>query len=291
MRSMPTPERLSPSARDSAAAPVGAGLRSQGATHLGLARLAPRWFLSASTRDLYRHVARLVELGPESEFLLTPSGGGMAVQYLAETTKSAAAGVDPSPELVEAAVAHAREAHLAGRIHYEAASPDDLPYQDAVFDVTIGEVGLGAMVDLSAGIRELVRVTRPLGVVVLIQFTWTGTADPARRAEVARVLGVWPHLLVECKQMLRDAGVVDLYVEDWTDTGGGRQQGTASALAQVGSFRDRALLLWRAWRAWGWPGVRLALYSRGVIHDLIARERVLALSVIKGIRWRGGAEG
>lgn len=287
---MPLPERLSPTAREGSTAPSSAEFRSSGATHLGLARLAPRWFLSASTRDLYRHIARLVELGPESEFLLAPSGGGAAVQYLAETTRAAAAGVDPSPELVETAGARAREAHLAGRIHYEAASPDDLPYQDEVFDVTIGEVGLGAMVDLSAGIRELVRVTRPLGMVVLVQFTWTGAPDPARRAEVAELLGVWPHLLVECKQMLRDAGVVDLYVEDWTDTGGERHQGTTGTLQQMGTLRDRAIVLWRAWRAWGWPGVRLALYSRGVIHDLVARERVLALSVIKGIRWRGATE-
>src|SRR5690606_314134 len=130
-------------------------VRSRGATYLGLTRLAPRGSLSSSTRELYRRIARLVDVGPESELLLAPSAGGLAVQYLAEATGAIASGVDPSPQLVEAAAARAREARLAGRVQYESAALDDLPYQDEVFDLAIGEVGLGAVVDLGAGIREL----------------------------------------------------------------------------------------------------------------------------------------
>lgn len=256
-----------------------------------MTRLAPRGSLSSSTRELYRRIARLVDVGPESELLLAPSAGGLAVQYLAEATGAIASGVDPSPQLVEAAAARAREARLAGRVQYESAALDDLPYQDEVFDLAIGEVGLGAVVDLGAGIRELVRVTRPLGTVVLIQFTWTGEPDPARRAEVAKLLGFWPYLLVECKGMLREAGVVDLHVEDWSDAITVRDKAMAGSLTQLRSVRDRAIMLWRAWRAWGWPGVRLALDSRGLIHDLVVAERVLALSVIKGTRWKAEAEG
>ena len=212
------------------------------------------------------------------------------VQYLAEATGAQVAGVDPSPRLVEAAVARVRESRVAGRVQYEAAALDDLPYQDEVFDVAIGEVGLGAAVELGAGIRELVRATRPRGTVVLIQFTWTGEPDPERRAEVAQTLGVWPYLLVECKRMLREAGVVDLRVEDWTDAVAHRERTMVGPLTQLRSVRDRIAMLWRAWRAWGWQGVRFALESRGLIHDLVVNERVLALTVIRGVKW-GGREG
>lgn len=272
-------------------APSGAGTSLESATYLGLARLAPRWILSASTRDLYRQLSQLIGVGPDSEFLLVPSGRGVAVQYLAEVTGAVGAGVDPDPELVELAVSRAREAGIADRVQYESGELADLPYQDEVFDLAIGEVGLGALGDLERGINELVRVTRPHGTVVLIQFTWTGPADPARRSEVARLLGIRPPLLVECKKMLRAAGVVDLHVEDWTETGGGRHQGTAGALAQVGTLMDRALLLWRAWRSWGTEGISGAVSSRAMVYDLIVRERVLALSVIKGTRWMGEKRG
>jgi hypothetical protein len=260
------------------------------ATHLGLARLAPRRLLSAATDDLYRHLARLVELGPDSEFLVVPCARGLTVQFLAELTDAAGAGVDPDRELVEIAAARARAAHLAGRLHYEVAPPEDLPYQDAVFDVAIGEIGLGAAGDLAAAVRELARITRPMGTVVLIQFTWTGGIDPERREAVVEALGVRPLLLVECKQLLREAGVVDLYVEDWTDAGGGRHPGPLGGVVEGGSLRDRATILWRAWRAWGWGGVRLALRSGGDLRELVVRDRILGLSVIKGVKWKGEAD-
>jgi SAM-dependent methyltransferase len=260
---------------------------SRAPTHLDLARLAPRRLLSSATDDLYRHIARLVELGPDSEFLVASCGRGLAAQLLVETTGAAGAGVDPDPALIELASARAREAHLTGRLHYEAAPLDDLPYQDAVFDVAIGEIGVGAAGDMAAAVRELARVTRPMGTVVLIQFTWTGGVDPERREAVAAALGVRPHLLVECKQLLREAGVVDLYVEDWTDVGSGRHPGPLGVLVEGGSLRDRATILWRAWRGWGWEGVRLALRSGSDLRGLVTRERILGLSVIKGTKWRG----
>lgn len=284
---MSSPDRLSPQAEAAPTAPSRDLAGSRGATHLALTRLAPRWSLSSSTRELYRRITHLVEIGPDSEVLLAPSAAGLTAQYLAEATGAVVSGVDPSPRLVEAAGARAREARLTGRVQYESAALDDLPYQDEVFDVTIGEVGLGAVVDLGAGIRELVRVTRPLGSVILIQFTWTGEPDPERRKEVAELLGFWPYLLVECKGMLRDAGVVDLHVEDWTDTVTTRDRTMAGPLSQLRSVRDRVVMLWRAWRAWGWQGLRFALDSRGVIYDLVVVERVLALTVIRGNRWEG----
>lgn len=286
---MSSPERTSPQLQADHAIPGHRSAEPQGPTLIGLARIAPRWYLSASTRDLYRKLARLVELGPETEFILAPCGGGMAVLYLADSTGAAGAGVDPAPHLIEMGNARARDLRLIDKAQFERAELDDLPYQDEVFDLAIGEVGLGVHVDLETGVRELVRVTRPMGTVVLIQFTWTGEPDPERRAAVAEKLGVWPHLLVECKRMLREAGVVDLHADDWGESG--RSQEFTGTLPQLRSFRDRAELLWRAWRTWRWPGVEAALNYRSLLYELMVRERVLSLSVIRGTRWSGGDEG
>ena len=45
----------------------------------------------------------------------------------------------------------------------------------------------------------------------------TGNVDADRKEQLVQHLGARPMLLVEWKQLLRDAGVVDLHVEDWSD--------------------------------------------------------------------------
>jgi hypothetical protein len=43
----------------------------------------------------------------------------------------------------------------------------------------------------------------------------------------------------------------------------------------------------RAWRRWGWRGVREMLQHGAEVRRLIASERVLGLALIRGTKWRG----
>jgi len=268
-------------------APAERPSRSDHPSALGLTRLT-RVPVPPGGEALYRHIARLVELGPEMEFLVVPGGQGMTALLLAEATGAAGAGADPEPALVEESAARVRAAGLADRVHFERAPLDDLPYRDAVFDVVVGGIGLAAEADPMAVVRELVRVTRPLGTVVLVQLVWTGRVDAERRRELVDHLGVRPLLLVEWKQMLREAGVVELYVEDWSDAGGsGRSLGEAGLLAEYGSLKDRLVVLHRAWQRWGWRGTRELLSRQKELRELLTRERLLGLTLIKGTRWTG----
>lgn len=259
--------------------------REQGPSLLGLARLGPRAVFPPGGEALYRHLARLVELGPDREFLVVPCGQALTTEFLARTTGATGSGVDPDEDLVERAAERAKQAGLASGLHYESAPLEDLPYQDAVFDVAIGEIGLAAAEDVQAAVRELARVTRPHGSVVLIQLVWTGNVTPDRREALAEHLGLRPLVLVEWKQMLREAGVVDLHVEDWADAAAARRGG-ARGLADLLSLRNLAGMLWRAGRRWGWRGVRAALARDRQVRALLTRERALGLSLIKGTRWQ-----
>jgi SAM-dependent methyltransferase len=287
--SVPARREESPASRDGATTPIPrfeSALLPHRATVLGLARLSPRRLFATAGLELYRHIARLTDLRPEVEFVLAPCGRGVTAQFLSATTGAAGAGVDPDPEVIEEATARAKEARLSARLHYEQGRLDDLPYQDGVFDVAIGEVGLAAAEDPAAAVAELVRVTKPMGTIVLVQFIWTGNVPAERREELAASLGVRPRLLVEWKQLLRDAGVVDLYVEDWSDTGASlRQPWPIGGLAEIRSLRDWLVMCFRAWRRWGWNGLALALRARGEIRSLVAQERILGLSLIKGTKW------
>jgi hypothetical protein len=154
--------------------------------------------------------------------------------------------------------------------------------------VAIGEIGLAAAADPARAVSELARVTKPMGCVVLVQLIWTGNVDPARREVLVAHLGARPMILVEWKQLLRDAGVVELTVEDWSDAPSPFRPGGVGPFpdfSEIFTWREKLGILRRALRRWGWRGVRGALRREREIHRLLTRERVLGLTMIKGTRW------
>lgn len=255
------------------------------------ARIGPGAAFPPGSEAFYRHVARLVDLGPPQEFVVVPCGAGTTADFLCALTGAAGAGVDPDPELVAAANARVRVTHHEERLHFDAAPVTDLPYRDGVFDVAIGEMGLAAAADPAAAIMELVRVTRPFGAVVLVQLAWATRVDPERERILVEHLGVRPFLLVEWKQMLREAGVVDLHVEDWTEAAesllvrGNVLGGLAEPGEPVGGLGFGARWLGRL----GLGRLRSAFGRGKELHRLIVRERVLGLTLIKGTRWDSSA--
>lgn len=259
---------------------------------LDLIRLSPPGIFPPGGPELYRHIARLTELAAGMELLDLACGRGVSTEFLFRLTRAEAAGVDPDETLIRAAEARAREASLDARLHFQEASLTDLPYKDDIFDVAIAEIGLAACPDPAAAIRELVRVTKPMGALVLVQLIWTGNVDEDRREKLVEHLGARPLLLIEWKQLLRNAGAVELQVEDWSD----RASAFASSAGQrVGdfphaySFRDRIKVLHRAMQRWGWRGLKGALLREQESHNLLTRERVLGLSLIKAVKWNQAA--
>ncbi|HEY0016640.1 MAG TPA: methyltransferase domain-containing protein [Longimicrobium sp.] len=272
------------------APPVPPPPREGGPSMLDLVRLSAETVFPPGGEDLYRRIAQLTELAPQNEVLDAACGRGVSTLYLARTFGVSGVGVDSDRVLVQEAYSRARDAEMDGRITFETAALDDLPFKDGTFDVAIGEIGLAASADPARAVAELARVTRPHGCVVLIQLIWTGHVDPTRREILVRHLGARPMILVEWKQLLRDAGVVDLTVEDWSDApspfrptaGGGAP---FPDFSEIFTLRERIAILFRAWRRWGWGGVKGAVLREREIHRLLTRERVLGLSMIKGTKW------
>lgn len=242
---------------------------------------------------LYRQIGRLTGMEEGTEVLDVACGRAAPLFFLAESFGVTGAGVDAAPSLVAEAEERARAEGLGERLHFQSAPVDDLPYRDETYDVVIGELGLAAAADPARIVRELARVTKPMGTVALIQLVWTGNADPEQRALLVDRLGAEPMLLVEWKQLLREAGIVDLVVEDWSDAPSPFRplvDGRCPDFSESFSFRDKLRVLRRAVQRWGLAGVRGALEQEREIHALLTRERVLGLSLIKGVRWQTGSD-
>lgn len=260
---------------------------------LDIVRLSPEPVFPPGGESLYRKIALLTDLQPGQEVLDAACGRGISTMFLAENYDVDGYGVDPDPTLVREAEQRARSRSMDSRLHFQYAPLDDLPYKDGIFDVAVGEIALATSADPAGAIRELARVTKPLGAVVLVQLIWTGHVDDERREVLVQHLGARPMLLVEWKQLLRDAGVVDLHVEDWSDQSSPFRPSAGAPfhdLKKLFTLRQRLSILRRALNRWGWRGVRGAVVREQEIHRLLSRQRVLGLTLIRGIKWDGNKD-
>ncbi len=254
---------------------------------LDLVRLSPLRLFPPGGKELYRQIALLTELSPGTEVLAVPSGKGVSLEYFVREHGVHATGVEPDPRLMAESEAHAKEEELGGSLTFQSGSPGDLPFRDETFDVVLGEVGLTANVDPSTAILELVRVARPGGRVVIIQLVWKAPVDDDRKAVLSHHLGARPLMAVELRRILKSAGVSDLHTEDWTDDetafrGHGKKP--FPDFAELFSLSQKLGVLRRAWRRWGWRGVRALFQREAEVHRLLTRERILGLNLLVGVK-------
>lgn len=222
---------------------------------------------------IHRRLAQLadVESGSVRDVLWIGSGAGRSVLWWAQRYSTQIEGVDPDPAATDAAGRAAQAAGLARLATFQTADASDLPHEEQVFDVVIVYMLQLLGTDGASVIAEAGRVARPMGTVVALVPSWLSTPS-AGDARAIEQLGIRPHLLVEWKSYFRDAGVVELNVEDAASDAGWMAVGTPTLLA-------------RAWRAGSWAGVRLVLSRAFRTLRGLAQGRVLALSIIKGTRW------
>ncbi len=146
-------------------------------------RLAGRFMLITNRQ---REVADLVGVRPGERVLEVGYGGGGLARLLARRIGDGiVCGVDPSADMRALASRRLRRAHprlfAAGRVELRVGSAAATGYPDAGFDhvVTVNTVAIWP--DLEVGLRELRRVTRPGGDVVIAWHGGTAPTPIARR--------------------------------------------------------------------------------------------------------------
>ena len=220
---------------------------------------------------IHRRLGRLVDPQPEQETLWVGCGSGRSALWWAERFHGRVDGVDADGQAVERAEAAARAAGLASRVTFQVAAAGDLPHQPQSFDVVLIHVPYLPGATPEPILREAARVVRPLGAVAAVLPTWLAAVE-SQDATLMLSLGLAPRQVMEWKQVFRDAGLVELQVEDAAPD-------------------DRWLLArWpglgvRAWRGGRWPALRAVLGRPTWALRRLARRRVLGLSLLRGTRW------
>ena len=94
--------------------------------------------------------------------------GALASELVRRLGIDAVAAVDPSPSFAEGC-----RARLPG-LRVEEAAAERLPFGDAAFDRALAQLVVNFMTDPAAGVGEMVRVTRPGGVVGAAVWDYAG---------------------------------------------------------------------------------------------------------------------
>ena len=252
---------------------------------LDLIRLSPRRLFPPGGIELYRQIALLTGMSENHEVLDVACGKGVSLEYFVREFGVQGSGVDADPVLIDLAERRTRELGIADRLQFQTGLADGLPYRDEIFDVTVGEIGMASRCDPTACVRELARVTKPGGFVVLVQLVWKAPVDEERQRVLAAHLGARPRMVVEWKQLLRDSGVRDLHTEDWSDARTSFRATVAKPFpdfSELFSLGEKVGIMRRAWGHWGWRGVWTALARERAVHNLLTRERILGLDLVRG---------
>ncbi len=238
-----------------------------------------RW--RASVETLYRELADLLEATAGKDILVSGCGDGRNAEWLSRRTSASVIGVDPDAARMTAATARVGKAGGGSNVSFQVSPLHDLPFDDAVFDGAIGEPVLAASTDPARSVAELARVVKPYAPVVLCQLTWNTDFDAEEREAVIERLGLGLRHLVEWKQMMREAGLVDIEVQDWTDSG---TRGRVDSAPQF-TLRQKLQIASRAWRRWGWRAARGAVDKETQLLQDLAQERAIGFHVIRGVKW------
>ena len=177
-----------------------------------------RW-TQATRSQLYRRAnllraERVLDVG---------CGTGVLTQELARRTRGEVTGLDIDPAMV----AHARRQDNCGQparqqdgqARYEQGDALDLPYPDAHFDVVASHFLLLWVADAGQAVREMARVTRPGGCVLICaepdyggRVDWPPLPIQEWQSEGLRRQGADPQIGRRLRQLLVAAGL-------WADVG------------------------------------------------------------------------
>jgi ubiquinone/menaquinone biosynthesis C-methylase UbiE len=147
-----------------------------------------------------RSTIGLIDIQPADKVLEVGFGPGVGIERLARSAPAGrVAGIDRSTEMLEQAKLRNAEAIAGGLVDLRHGAVENLPFEDSTFDVVLAINSMQVWPDVMAGLREIWRVTRPGGRLV-VGFTRHSGQPRAGIAETLSTAGFDEARLVEIEQ-------------------------------------------------------------------------------------------
>jgi SAM-dependent methyltransferase len=172
------------------------------------------WFMNRSHSGLTDWGLTHVPIEKDFTILDVGCGGGRTIQRLAAiATEGRVVGIDYSAGSVEASRATNAEKIREGLVEISQASVSQLPFPDAMFDLVTAVETHYYWPDLLADLKEVLRVVKPRGVVIVIAEAYRGggwldlVQRPAMALLRAKYLSADEH-----REWFTSAGLTDVQV-------------------------------------------------------------------------------
>jgi ubiquinone/menaquinone biosynthesis C-methylase UbiE len=159
---------------------------------------------------------------PGARVLDVGCGGGVFLPFLAGLVEQSGRviGLDHAPDFVDTARRRMSELGLDNRVEVMEGDALDLPFPDAAFDAAHCERLLMHLEDPATALREMRRVVRPGGSVVVVETDWAGLrVDHPDREVLDALFQRWlvhvrqPAMGLELRRRLTEAGLIDVQAE------------------------------------------------------------------------------
>jgi demethylmenaquinone methyltransferase / 2-methoxy-6-polyprenyl-1,4-benzoquinol methylase len=130
-------------------------------------------FLSLGIDRLWRRsVVRLISQYVKNPYILdVATGTGDLAIAAMKMNPSKIIGIDISGKMLEIARIKIEKKGFSGKIELVTADSENIPYDDNLFDVAMVAFGVRNFSDPVKGLSEMRRVTRPGGMIVVLEFS------------------------------------------------------------------------------------------------------------------------
>lgn len=151
-----------------------------------------------------------VNIAPDDTVLDVGCGGGRTVSRLSgKITDAKVYGIDYSEDCVKWAGEYNKEAAEKGKVEILKASVDDLPFSDGKFDIVFAVETTYFWPDLIKGFREIKRVLKDSGRLVIINEAYTSLNFKERNDAYFKEGNMKIFSPKEFRKMLLEAGFSD----------------------------------------------------------------------------------
>lgn len=180
--------------------------------------------LAHLTLPLKERIRSLLELAPGQRVLDVGCGPGLDTAAVLARVRPGGlvVGIDYDPSMIREARNHVRMNHRSSRVSHQVANARCIPYLNGSFDRCYSERVLQHTTGPAAVVREMVRVTKSGGTIVVADTDWATLSidTSATVTERALVRFVGDTLCNgysgrQLRRLFADYGLIDVHIEMW----------------------------------------------------------------------------
>ncbi len=116
-------------------------------------------------------IASLRELQPKSILDVATGTGDLAIEAMRQLSPEKVTGIDIANEMLEVGRLKLRNKHLADKVELLLGDSENIGFADNTFDAVTVAFGVRNFENLEIGLAEMLRVTRPGGMVAILEFS------------------------------------------------------------------------------------------------------------------------